>query len=520
MARHVLQVKETYHPCLLIIILFGWWIATILVKSARSPVVVASIIVWFFILLIIAQYVPNRVITKPVGEAWSASISTPFFKINRRIRFGIAWVLLLALVLGSAFGNPLPANSSYGSRAQSVFGLLVFQSVLYLSCNNKSLIQWHTIIVGLGLQQIIALFVLKTSAGFDLFNWVAKLAGDFLAQAYPASAFFWTGPVEQFWFIATTLPAIIFFIAFAEMCYHAGILQWVIRKFGWVFLKTLDISGAEAVVAAASPFIGQGESACLVKPYVNSMTSSEIHQMLTSGFATIAGSVLAAYINFGMPPVYLVTSAIMSIPAAIAVSKLRWPEADSPMTKGKIVVTREGQDAANALHAFSNGAYFGLRVAGLIFCNVLTILALVYTVNGLLAYIGSSFNITDTANKGPLSLELIASYVFYPVSWLMGVPQQDLLRVSGLLGTKLVANEFVAYQRLQEIRPYMTERGFKIAVYALCGFANLGSLGIQIGVLAALGPKRKSVIASVAFSALACGFLATCQTATIAGMLL
>jgi len=436
------------------------------------------------------------------------------------VRLIIGVVCLLALILGSAFGNPLPSGTSYGSRAQSVFGLFIFQLVLYLSSNNKKLIQWHTVIVGLALQQIIALFVLKTSAGFDLFNWIATLAGDFLSQAYPASAFFWTGPVEQFWFIATTLPAIIFFIAFAEMCYYAGILQWVIRKFGWVFLKALDISGAEAVVAAASPFIGQGESACLVKPYVNSMTSSEIHQMLTSGFATIAGSVLAAYIGFGMPPVYLVTSAIMSIPCAIAVSKLRWPEADQPMTKGKIVVTREGQDAANALHAFSNGAYFGLRVAGLIFCNVLTILALVYTINGLLAYVGSSFNITESANRGPLSLELIFSYLFYPISWLMGVPKQDLLKVSSLLGTKLVANEFVAYQRLQTLRPDMTERGFNIAVYALCGFANLGSLGIQIGVLSALGPKRKSVIASTALSALACGYLATLTSATIAGMLL
>lgn len=201
------------------------------------------------------------------------------------------------------------------------------------------------------------------------------------------------------------------------------------------------------------------------------MTSSEIHQTLTSGFATIAGSVLAAYIGFGMPAVYLVTSAVMSIPASIAISKLRWPETEEPLTRGKIVIARDDDKAQNSLHAFSNGAWFGLRVAGLILCNVLTIIALVHVIDGILvsdtdglvhsvgnlsdpltichlllpflsrqAYIGRSWAITE-ANKGPLSLSLIFSYLFYPLAWLMGVPKPDILKVAGLLGTKLVQNE-------------------------------------------------------------------------------
>ena len=163
-----------------------------------------------------------------------------------------------------------------------------------------------------------------------------------------------------------------------------------------------------------------------------------------------------------MPAVFLITSSVMSIPASIAISKLRYPEVEEPLTRGKIIIVREAERAQNALHAFSNGAWFGLRVAGLILCNVLTIIALVHVIDGVLAYIGKSWGITAT-NQGPLSLQLIFSYLFYPIAWLMGVPKEDLLKVSGLLGIKLTQNEFVAYAQLQAIRNTMTNRGFYIA---------------------------------------------------------
>lgn len=203
----------------------------------------------------------------------------------------------------------------------------------------------------------------------------------------------------------------------------------------------------------------------------------------------------------------------MSIPASIAISKLRYPEVEEPLTKGKITVSRDKSNAQNGLHAFSNGAWFGLRVAGLILCNVLTIIALVHVIDGVLTYIGRSFLIEAGRNNGPLTLELIFSYLFYPLAWLMGVPKPDLLTVARLLGVKFTQNEFVAYGQLAAEKANMTTRGFNVAVYALCGFANLGSLGIQIGVLSALGPARKATIVKVAVSSLACGFLATCQTA-------
>ena len=279
----------------------------------------------------------------------------------------------------------------------------------------------------------------------------------------------------------------------------------------------MNVSGAEAVVASASPFVGLGESACLVRPYIDVMTDSEIHLTMTSGFSTIAGSVLSAYISLGIPAQHLVTASVMSIPASIAVSKLRYPEIDEPITRGRVIVDRGAEDRrrkpANALHAFSHGAIFGLIVAGQILANVLTILSLVYLINGLLTWIGRGFGITQ------LTIQLILGYVFYPITFLMGVPRSEILPVAQLLGTKLVANEFVAYLNLttgQLGANPLSERAFLIASYALCGFANLAALGIQIGVLSALAPSRGKAIARLGPSAMICGFLSTMQAACIA----
>lgn len=279
----------------------------------------------------------------------------------------------------------------------------------------------------------------------------------------------------------------------------------------------MNVSGAEAVVAAASPFVGQGESVCLVRPYVDMMTDSELHLAMTSGFSTIAGSVLGAYIALGVPAQHLVAASVMSIPASIAISKLRYPEIDEPVTLGQLVVDRGAEDRrskpANALHAFSRGAMFGLLVAGQILANVLTVLSLVYLINGLLTWIGRGFGITE------LTLQLVLGYVFYPLTFLMGVPRNEILPVARLLGTKLVANEFVAYLDLSSMRHGpnpLSDRAFFIASYALCGFANLGALGIQIGVLSALAPSRGKVIAKLGPSAMICGFISTMQAACIA----
>ncbi|EJD52646.1 hypothetical protein AURDEDRAFT_111274 [Auricularia subglabra TFB-10046 SS5] len=512
-----------YRPLILAavaIVILGWWISSTVLKATRPRWIVQTLFAWFFILVIAFRFIPASVVSRPIGAVWEPAVSRPFFALPYSVRLAMGWGALLAIVFGSAFGFALEEGTSYGDRAISVLGLFIFQFCFWLTSTNRKAVPWPTVIVGLVFQQAVALFVLKSTAGYDIFTWIATLASDFLSQAYPAAGFFFDPEtITKHWFFVNTLASIIFFIAFVQMMYYMGVMQWIISKFAWFFFKTMNVSGAEAVVAASSPWIGQGESACLVRPYVDLMTESEIHLTMTSGFSTIAGSVLGAYIGLGVPPQNLVTASVMSIPASIAISKLRVPETDEPVTRGRVVVDRGKEDhegrPANALHAFSNGATFGLIVAGQILTNVLTILALVYVINGLLTWIGKGFGIDA------LTLQLVLGYVFYPVTFFMGVPRPEILRVSKLLATKLIANEFVAYLDLQDIMKNdpLSQRAYTIATYALCGFANLGSLGIQIGVLSALAPSRGKIIARIALSAMVCGFISTMQAAGIAGML-
>lgn len=503
------------------IVILGWWISSMILTRYRW--IVQTIWAWFFILVIAFRFIPNSVVTKPVSAVWKPLISRPWFNLPYRVRLTVGWLCLLAIVFGSAFGFRLENGTTYGDRAISVLGLLIFQTGFWLTSRDRANIPWPTVIVGLFVQQAIALFVLKSGAGFSIFNWVATLASDFLSEGLVGAGFFFDAEtINKHWFFVNTLGTIIFFIAFVQMMYYLGVMQWIIEKFAWFFFKILNVSGAEAVVAAASPFIGQGESACLVRPYVDLMTESEIHLTMTSGFSTIAGSVLAAYIQLGVPAVNLVTASVMSIPASIAISKMRLPEREEPVTRGHVIVDRgaaaQKNPPANALHAFSQGAVFGLIVAGQILTNLLTILSLVATVNGLLTWIGKGFGIHA------LTLNLILGYVFYPVTFFLGVPRAEILKVSQYFATKLVANEFVAYSALHDFQTNpsntpLSPRAYTIATYGLCGFANLGSMGIQIGVLSALAPSRGKVIARIALSAMICGFVSTLQAAGIAGML-
>ena len=293
-----------------------------------------------------------------------------------------------------------------------------------------------------------------------------------------------------------------------------------IGKFATFFFWSLRVSGAEAVVAAASPFIGQGESAMLIKPFVAHLTQAELHQVMCSGFATIAGSVLLAYISLGVNAQALISSCVMSIPASLAISKLRYPETEETLTTGRVVIPDDDEHrAANSLHAFANGAWLGLKIAGMILSTLLCIIALLGFANGLLTWWGRYLNINDP----PLTVELIVGYICYPVAFLLGVPRNgDLLKVGQLIGTKLIANEFVAYTNLQTDPAYadLSPRSRLIATYALCGFANIGSLGTQIGVLSQIAPGRSGDVSRLALSALIAGALSTFTSASIAGLLI
>ncbi|KAL4073852.1 Na+ dependent nucleoside transporter C-terminus-domain-containing protein [Scleroderma yunnanense] len=506
----------------LAVLILGWWISATVLKATRHRWLQQTVFAWGFLIIIAFRFIPNSVITKPIEAVWIPVVQKPWYRIPRNFRFVIGWACLLALVFGSAFAFPLTGDSDYAHRAISIVGLFIFQCGFYISSTNRSEICWRTVITGLFIQQTVALFVLKTGAGYSFFRYIANLAEDFLSEANVGAQFFFDAEtIAKHWFFVNTLASIIFFIATVQMLYYLGAMQWIIKGFAWFFFKLLNVSGAEAVVAAASPWVGQGESACLVKPYVDIMTPSELHLCMTSGFSTISGAVLTAYIALGVPPQNLVTSSVMSIPASIAISKMRIPETDEPVTRGSIIVDRGDEDAEdrpiNALHAFSKGGWFGLKVAGQILTNVLIILSLIATINGVLTWVGRGFGISQ------LTLQLILGYIGYPITFLLGVPSHEIFRVSQLLATKLIENEFAAYTELSAIQASsnpLSPRAFTIASYSLCGFANLSSLGIQIGVLSALAPSQAKVITRIATSAMICGFISTLQTASIAGMLI
>jgi len=261
------------------------------------------------------------------------------------------------------------------------------------------------------------------------------------------------------WFFTGVIPPIIFFVALVQLFYYWGLIQWFIGKFAVFFFWSMKVSGAEAVVAAASPFIGQGESAMLIKPFVAHCTMAEIHQIMCSGFATIAGSVLVAYIGLGINPQALVSSCVMSIPASLAISKMRYPEEEETLTSGRVVIPDDDEHrAANFIHAFANGAWLGLKIAGMIIATLLCIIALVALVDGLLTWWGHYLNLTGDYE---LTLELILGYLFYPVAFLLGVERSggDLIKVARLLGIKVIEVRSVdSRNKLDQSLTHSTER--------------------------------------------------------------
>ncbi|KAJ6017345.1 hypothetical protein N7451_000724 [Penicillium sp. IBT 35674x] len=506
----------------------GWWIASLVLHRHDKNWIIPFLLYLAITLRIIFFYVPISIVTRPMYFIWARTARPVVAIIPEKLRLPAGALVTIATILIGSFASPTSATNNRADRAVSLFGLAVFLALLYATSRNRKKIVWHTVIVGMLVQFLVALFVLRSGAGYDIFNFVATLARDLLGFASDGVVFLtatdfydMTSPIEpSTWFLVSTIPAIIFFVSVVQLFYYIGVLQWFVVKFAKFFFWSMRVSGAEAVVAAASPFIGQGESAMLIRPFVPHLTMAELHQVMTSGFATIAGSVLIAYIAMGVSSQALVSSCVMSIPASLACSKLRWPEEEESLTTGQVVVPdTEEHKASNALHAFSTGAWLGLKIAAMMGATLLCIISLIGLANGLLTWWGRYLNIDNP----PLTLQLILGYICYPIAFLLGVSRDndDLLKVGQLIGLKIISNEFVAYQDLQsDAYSTLSERSRLIVTYALCGFANIGSLGNQIGVLSQISPGRSGDISRVAFSAMVTGALSTFTSAAIAGMLI
>ncbi|XXG98086.1 hypothetical protein Hte_004405 [Hypoxylon texense] len=497
----------------------AWWIFGLVRFRNEKNWLIPFLLYLAITLRIITLWIPVKYVMKPVKLIWHHTAYRGYEMIPKRFhKPGAAVVTVGVFLIGSMVPEETGENTR-ARRAQSLFGLIVMIAVMSGTSRNFSKIPWHTVIGGMLTQFIIAVFVLRTQAGYDIFSFISELARTLLGFANQGVVFLTDDTVPELgWFFTGVVPPIIFFVALVALCYHVGLIQWFVGKFAVFFFWTLRVSGAEAVVAAATPFIGQGESAMLVRPFVPHMTLAEIHQIMTCGFATIAGSVLVAYIGLGLNPQALVSSCIMSIPASLAVSKMRYPETEETLTSGRVVIPDDEEHrAANALHAFANGAWLGLKIAGMIVATLLCIIAFVGLINGLLTWWGGYWGIENP----PLTIQFILGYLFYPVAWLLGVPNDYLLQVGELIGQKIIINEFAAFNALQTDDRYsgMSPRAKLIATYACCGFGNIGSLGTQIGVLSQIAPGRAGDVSRVAISALVAGIVSTLTSASVAGML-
>ena len=400
-------------------------------------------------------------------------------------------------------------------RLVALLGLAVFVSFAYLTSVNRAAIRWRPVLWGLTLQLIFALFILRTALGLAIFQWLGEVVSGFLDFSDEGAAFVFGENFQDFFFAFKVLPTIIFFSAFISLFYHYGVLQKAVKGVAWVMMRTMKTSGSETLSAAGNIFVGQTEAPLLIKPYVATMTISELHAVMTGGFATIAGGVLAAYVSFGISPRHLIAASVMSAPAALAISKIMYPETEVSPTQGSVNIRVE-RTTANGVDAIASGALDGLKLALNVGALIIAFLGILAAFNALLGFIGGLFGYPN------FSLELILATLLAPVAWLMGVPWADCNAVGTLLGKKTILNEFIAYLDLQTLieESAISERAATIATYALCGFANIGSIGIQIGGIGGIAPNRRADLARISIRAMVAGTLACFMTACIAGLLL
>ncbi|MEH2075715.1 MAG: NupC/NupG family nucleoside CNT transporter [Nostoc sp.] len=400
-------------------------------------------------------------------------------------------------------------------RAISALGILVFIGISYAFSVNRQAVRWRIVGWGLGLEFALALVILKTPWGLNVFKFLGDFVGKFLAFSDVGAKFVFGENFKDHFFAFQVLPTIIFFSAFISVLYYYGILQRVVNVMAWVMMKTMKTSGSESLSCAGNIFLGPTESALMVKPYIAKMTQSELHAVMTGGFATIAAGVLGAYLSFGIPAEHLIAAFFMTAPTSLVVSKLLYPETEVSETVGKAKANVE-TNYVNVIDAATTGAIDGVKLAVNVGVMIIAFLGLLAALNALLGWLGAFVGLQQ------LSLQWILSFIMAPVAWLMGVPWADCRQVGALLGTKTILNEFIAFLDLKALieSGKISQRAVIIATYALCNFANIGSIGITIGGITGIAPNRQHDLARMGVRAMIGGLLAGFITASIAGILI
>ena len=421
-------------------------------------------------------------------------------------------------------------------RFVGILGIVTLLGLGTLMSTNRRAIRVKTILWGLSLQFAFAIFVLRVSWGRDLFSFLGKKVDTFLSFSIAGSSFVFgelgkPGNIGKygFFFAFSILPTIIFVAAFFAVMYYLGVMQVIIKGFAWLMQRILGASGAESLNVAASIFMGQTEAPLTIRPFLPTMTQSELMTVMTAGMAHVSGSIMAAYIAYGVKAENLLSAVIMTAPGTILMAKLLVPETEVPLTSERHVPGAaavkpelepvEEQKEANILGAIAKGTTDGLHLALNVAAMLIAFIALIALLNGVL---GGTHNFL--ANHGfshfPSSLEQIFGVLFAPVAFVIGIPWKDCLAVGNLLGTRMAINELVAYSMLGAQQAALDPRSFTIATFALCGFANFSSIGIQIGGISALAPNRRGDLAKLGFRAMIAGTMANLMSASIVGILM
>ena len=416
-------------------------------------------------------------------------------------------------------------------RFTGILGILAVLLAAYLGSTNRKRIRWRTVAWGLGLQVCFAFLVLRFDYGQRAMTWAGSVVNNMLSATFagtrvlfgelglPNSGAFGKliAPSSGSIFAFQVLPTIIFISAFFAVLYHIGLMQIIIRGMAWIMLKTMRISGAESMNVAASIFMGQTEAPLTIRPFLSKATRSELMVIMTSGMAHVSGGIMAMYISQGVEARHLLSAVIMTSPGTILIAKMLVPETGIPATEGRVVIPKdELHKDENLIGAIARGTIDGGKLAMNVAIMLISFLALVALLDSLLLWThGLAY-----MHWVPGSLGQILGYLFAPVAWLIGVPWHDCLAIGNLLGTRMALNEVIAYIALGAEKATLAPRSFTIATFALCGFANLGSIGMQIGGIGALVPERRNELAKLGVRAMLAGTMANLISASIAGMFL
>lgn len=502
-----------------------------------------------FTVVIVTVVNTRRMYSTEIGTWWDRS------KINRHskgfhwfqiftkwfLRIGVFVLIVVYVIVDIAIKHP--------QNLMSVAGLLVCILVFYITSINPAKVNWHTVFWGIAMQYVFALLILRTYWGYGIFRWLGDRVQEFLHHADAGILFVFGEKSSDHFFAMRVLPIAAFFYTFMNILYYLGAMQAVIRVIGRFLAFCMGTTPAESISTSANIFVSMVESPLMIQPFLKHMTRSELHAVMTGGFATIAGGVLAAYITFGVPANHLLSASVMSAPAALALSKLSYPETEVSQGTSKDFDNLQKSTEHNIIEAATNGATACIKIIGSVAVNVLAFLSLLTFLNATLTWFGDRVGVEN------LTFELICSYALYPVSFLMGTERADCRKVAELIGIKTFTNEFIAYSQLKDlianrkaVSNYTTFynttewhwenddvvlgitgevlkggvisiKSEVIATYALCGFANFGSIGITLGGVGALVPSKRPDLASMALRSMICGNVACFLTACIASLL-